>query len=289
MNILVTGSAGRIGRYIVRDLVDAGHRVTGADVSLPANNSNSTSAPTLQVDLTRAGEVYGALARAEAEAVVHMGAWANAGMVVDTRTYGDNVSATYNVFQACADLGIRHVISASTNQIYGFAQAPPLYVPVDENHLLRPVNCYALSKMAGEQAADYFVQNYGMTILAFRIMGTRTPMQLALEIEAMAAEPASGSWLLWSRTDARDVARACRLALEKLARGEAIESGAYNLTGSQVLGTSMVDLVRQHFGDATEIRGDLSPHLSLLSTEKARAAFGYEPHFVWTESQSHPE
>ena len=289
MNILVTGSAGRIGTYIARDLLEAGHSVTGADVRSDDGSQHELPFPTLQVDLTQAGEVYGALARAGAEAVVHMGAWANAGMVVDARTYGDNVTATYNVFQACADLGISHVISASTNQIYGFAQHPPLYVPVDEEHPLRPVNCYALSKMAGEQAASYFVQNYGMTILSLRIMGTRAPEELAPQIEAMADDPASGSWLLWTRTDARDVARACRLALEKLARGEQIESGAYNLTGAQVLETPQAGLVREHFGNATEIRGDLSAHRSLLSTAKAREAFGYEPQFVWTESQRHPE
>ena len=93
MHIAVTGAAGRIGRYVVRDLLAAGHSVQGID---------AVAGSGLQVDLTDAGQVYGALAGADA--VVHMGAWANAGMVPDARTYGDNTAGTYNVFQACADL-----------------------------------------------------------------------------------------------------------------------------------------------------------------------------------------
>ena len=41
---------------------------------------------------------------------MHMGAWANASIVPDARTYGDNTAGTYNVFQACADLGVRRVV-----------------------------------------------------------------------------------------------------------------------------------------------------------------------------------
>ena len=125
MRIAVTGSSGRIGRYVVRELVAAEHSVVGLDVAPGAE----PGCRYLRVDLTDAGQVYGALAGVQA--VVHMGAWAHAGAVPDTRTYGDNTAGTFNVFQACADLGIRRVVSASSNQVYGFAGAPPLYAPVD--------------------------------------------------------------------------------------------------------------------------------------------------------------
>ena len=62
MQILVTGASGRIGRYVVKELVNAGHNVTGVDV-LPAEGGIS---PFLRVDLADAGEVYQALAVAEA-------------------------------------------------------------------------------------------------------------------------------------------------------------------------------------------------------------------------------
>jgi nucleoside-diphosphate-sugar epimerase len=280
MKVVVTGGSGQIGRYVVRELVEAGHAVTNVDIVRPA----VSICPSRQVDLTQAGEVYGALAGAEA--VVHLGAWPNPGLVVDTKTYADNVQGSFNIFQACADLGIKRVVSASSAQVYGFAGAPPQYAPVDETHPLRPINCYALSKTAGEQAADYFVANYGLTILSFRFMGVRVPAAIGPEIERMAQDPGKGAWLLWTRTDARDAAVACRLAVEV----ETVESGPYNITGARVvLSESSAALVERYFGDKTEIRNGLSEYQSPLSCAKAEQAFGYRPSYLWTEQDQHPE
>jgi len=282
MRVLVTGGSGRIGRYVLQDLVQAGHEVTSIDIVPPAGRL----CPSLRVDLTDAGETYQALAAAKAQAVIHLGAWASSGLVPSTRTYGDNVQATFNVFQACADLGIERVVSASSAQVYGSAKAPPLYVPMDEDHPLRPANCYALSKMAGEQAADFFVENWGLTILSFRFMGVRAPSDIGPEIERMAEDPSSGCSLLWTRTDARDAAVACRRAVEQ----EGVASGAYNITGPQVvLSQTTASLVERFFGEQTEIRQPLPGHVSPLSCARAEAAFGYRPRFLWSESRRHPE
>jgi len=275
MNILVTGSSGRIGHYVMRDLRDAGHRALGVDVVAGPETH-------MRVDLTQSGEIVQALAKARADAVIHMGAWANAGMVPDTRTYGENVQGTFNLFQACADLGIPRVVSASSAQVYGFAGAPPEFVRADESHPLRPINCYALSKIAGEQAADYFVANDGLTILSFRFMGIRTPEELNREVDRLVAHPESGGSLLWTRTDARDAAMACRLAVE----AETVASGPYNIAGPRVvLDRDAQDLVRTFCGDGVALRGDLAGTDSPLSCESARAAFGYAPQFAWSVSQ----
>jgi nucleoside-diphosphate-sugar epimerase len=274
MHIAITGAAGRIGRYIIKDLRAAGHSIQALDM---------LSNDGLQVDLTDAGQVYGALAGCEA--VVHMGAWANAGMVPDTRTYGDNVTGTYNVFQACADLGIKRVVSASSNQIYGFFGAVPNYAPVDEEHPLRPINSYALSKMAGEQAAEYFVNNRGIEILSFRIMGARVPAQIPVDIDAIKADPAAAANLLWTRSDARDIALACRLGIE----AKEVESGPYNITGPRVvLDVETRELLEKHCPQ-TQIRDGLQGFDSPLSCAKARRVFGYEPRYAWSESNYYME
>ncbi len=279
MEILVTGSSGRIGRYVVRELLQAGHSVVGVDVAPekePARRS-------LRVDLTDAGQVFQALAGIDA--VVHMGAWADAGIVPDTRTYGDNARGTFNLFQACAELGIRRIVSASSAQVYGFAGAPPHYAPVDEGHPLRPLNCYALAKMAGEQAADYFVARKRLEILSFRIMGARAPAEMGAQIEQLVQKPKSGGGLLWTRTDARDVAIASRLALE----AKQVEPGSYNITGGVVLEESGEELVKCYFAEKTEIRKGLEDSLSPLSCARAARVFGYRPRFLWSASQQYPE
>ena len=274
MHIAITGAAGRIGRYIIKDLRAAGHSIQALDM---------LSNDGLQVDLTDAGQVYGVLAGCEA--VVHMGAWANAGMVPDTRTYGDNVTGTYNVFQACADLGIKRVVSASSNQIYGFFGAVPNYAPVDEEHPLRPINSYALSKMAGEQAAEYFVNNRGIEILSFRIMGARVPAQIPVDIDAIKADPAAAANLLWTRSDARYIALACRLAIE----AKEVESGPYNITGPRVVLDVETRVLLEKHCPQTQIRDGLQGFDSPLSCAKARRVFGYEPRYAWSESNYYME
>jgi nucleoside-diphosphate-sugar epimerase len=282
MDILVTGTAGRIGRYVAADLMAAGHIVRGVDV----NVGSGGPCPTLRADLTDAGQVYQALAWSRAEAVVHLGAWANAGLVPDTRTYADNVEGTFNVLQACADTGVRRVVSASSAQVYGLAQAPPECVPLDEAHPLRPGNCYALSKIAGEQAADYFSANRDVTVVSFRFMGVRTPDELNEEIDRMVRAPARGTGLLWTRTDARDAALACRLALE----ADRLDPGPYNITGTRVvLEEPSLDLVARHLGGGVEIRGDLPGSRSPMSFARAEAAFRYRPKYTWSVSERFPE
>ncbi len=102
----------------------------------------------------------------------------------------------------------------------------------------------------------------------------------------MAADPAAGAWLLWTRTDARDAAVACRLALET----ESVPSGPYNITGAEIaLPAAALDLVRTHLGAVTEIRSPLPGHASPMSCLRAQQAFGYAPRYIWRLGQSHPE
>ena len=282
IKVLVTGGSGRIGRYVVRELVQSGHEVTSADLVY----ERLPGAQSLQVDLTEAGQAYQALAHSRATAVVHLAAWARGGQVPEARTFGDNVQGTFNVLQACADLGVRRVIFASTHHVYGVMAAPPLYVPIDEAHPLRPADAYALSKVVGERAAAYFVDRFGLEVLCFRFQGVRSPSQLDADVEHTARDPSERPHLLWTRLDARDAAVYCRLALET----ETVEPGPYNVAGQQVvLEQDSAELVRRYFGDQVQIREGLSGRLSPLSCARVEQAFGYRPRYNWSVNQRYPE
>jgi len=273
MNILVTGGAGRIGHYVVGALLEAGHAVVSLDKAPPVRpipGARYVTGSTSSVE-----DVHGAIAAARGDAVIHLAAWSNYGVVADTRTHNDNVAGTFNVLHVSAAQHVRRVILASSAQVYGFEHLAPIYVPVDEGHPLRPLNAYAQSKAVGESIADYFVRTTGMSVLSFRIMGARPPEDLPAEIATLTQAPERGQFLLWTRCDARDVATACRRAIET----EAVASGAYNISGSRVvLDHDSMDLVRRYC-PATEFRAPLPGRISPLGCDKARRAFGYEPVF----------
>ena len=271
MRVAVTGSAGRIGAAVVADLAGRGHEVTGLDL----RRGGRPGVRHLASDLTNAGHVYSGLAGADA--VVHLAAWS--GSVPDTEVYTANSAGVFHVLRACADLGIRRVVTASSAQVYGFKLSPPVYLPVDEDHPLRPQNSYSLAKIAGEQAGEYFRERHGLEVVTFRFMGIRRPEEIPPQIEALKADPASGVGLLWTRTDVRDAARACTLAVE----AANVEPGVYNLTGRRTIASEDTSvLVERLFGAATQVRAELPWRISPMSCARAEAAFGWRPSFVWT-------
>lgn len=273
MRVLVTGGSGRVGLFVVEELLAAGHDVANLDIRHPPRPVHGLS--TLMGDVSRMEDAFGAVAYVRAEALVHLAAWNDPGHVADSRTYSDNVSGTFNILNVCAAVGVKRAIVASSAQVYGFAELSPVYAKVDEGHPLRPLNSYALSKMGNEQTATYFAARHGMEVASFRIMAARAPEDLDAEVAALAAAPEKGQFLLWNRTDARDIARACRLALEV----PSLKSGPYNVTARKnALGLKGEELLR-NYCPQTRIVTPIDGDDSILSCQRAWDAFGYRAEY----------
>lgn len=269
MRVLVTGGSGRVGYFVLERLLAAGHQVANLDIRYPTRPISEIR--TLIGDVSRMEDAFGAVSFVKAEALVHLAAWNDPGIVADSRTYADNVTGTFNMLNVCAGVGIKRAIIASSAQVYGFAEHSPVYAKVDEDHPLRPLNSYALSKICNEQTAAYFAKRYDMEIASFRIMGARAPEDLDAEIAALAAAPANGQFLLWNRTDARDIARACQLALEV----PTLASGPYNVTARKnALGLKSDELLR-NYCPHTKIVTPIEYDDSILSCRRAQEVFGY--------------
>ena len=83
-----------------------------------------------------------------------------------------NCRAQLSILEACRKYNpsIR-IVFASTRQIYG----KPDYLPVDENHLLRPVDVNGVNKMAGEWFHILYHNVYGIAACALRLGNTYGP------------------------------------------------------------------------------------------------------------------
>ena len=279
MRIALTGSSGKLGTVVARELRAHGHDVTGMDLVGPR-------APGfVRIDLTDYGQVADALGgvdRGETfEAVVHLAAVPAPGLRTDVSTFHNNMASTFNVFWAAARLGIRRVVYASSETVLGLPfDVPPPYIPVDEDYPARPESVYSIVKVLEEQLATELVRWHPeLSITALRFSNVMVPEDYA-EFASFDADATLRKWNLWGYIDARDGAQAVERALEVAPPGfdRFIIAAA-----DTVMSRPNHELVAEGF-PGVPVKGTLGEHRTLLSIDKARRLLGYEPRHSWRDS-----
>lgn len=145
MRVVVTGSAGRVGRAIFRRLAGE-HEVIGLD-RFPASTA-------VQHVGDIADGVLLATAFAGADAVIHVAALhaPHVGLVPDAEFERINVGGTAAVLAAARQAGIRRLVFTSTTALYGSATAAPGRATwIDEATEPLPRTIYHRTKLAAEQ------------------------------------------------------------------------------------------------------------------------------------------
>jgi UDP-glucose 4-epimerase len=208
MKILVTGGQGKVGRFVVQELVNSAHEVTVFD-RVPGPERGAIRY--LVGDIQDLGQVIEAMHGADA--VIHLAAIHNPNITTATVTYQTNVVGTFNVHHAAFRLGIKRVVSASSNAVVGWSYSDnfvPDYLPVDEDHPLRPEDAYGLSKEIGETIARSYALK-GLETVSLRPSGVVTPEELEAIKDTGGRKPSG--FQAYSYIDARDLAVAFRLAV----------------------------------------------------------------------------
>ncbi len=242
MRVLVTGANGFVGRHTVHDLQQAGHVVSGFDLSSPP-----TGKPGFDLhrgDIQDKNAVNEVVAQTRPEACVHLSglAFVPEGWLNPETLFSINLLGTMHLLEACRRLapGAR-ILVISSAEVYGLRPRPR---PVREDDLLDPDNPYAISKAAADQLALMYAQHHGLQIMTVRPCNHIGPGQdhhfVVASFAAQLAAIASGQapaiikvGNLDSRrnfTDVRDVARAYRRLLENGQPGR-----AYNLGSRQTV------------------------------------------------------
>ncbi len=276
--VVVTGVSGLLGPYVAEHFVESGYDVLSVDVSKPKKNLSRF----MTADLTNLGECYGVLAGADA--VVHMAAIPVAYSHPNEVTFQNNVMSTYNILEAAAGLGIKKAVIASSESSYGIVfsrqNLAPQYVPVDEEHPQLPEDSYGLSKIVAEKTADMISRRSGMQIVSFRIGNVITP-EMYGNFPGFIHEPRKRRTILWSYVDARDIASACRLAIE----ADGLGSVAINLAADDTsMDIKSGELMKSEFPEVKDIRVPLDSYQTLLSNEKAKKLLNWKPVHFWRDN-----
>lgn len=283
--IAVTGGSGKLGRAVVTDLLAHGYTVITLDRMAPPTAPGN---PWVRVDLTDYGQTFEALHAIDdrhhgVDAVVHLGAIPAPGMVPNAALFTNNVTASYNVFAAAKAAGIRRVVWASSETLLGLPfDAPPPYIPVDEEYPVRPESSYSLSKCVEEAMAEQFCRwDPKLTMIGLRFSNVMDPADYAA-FPAFDADPLLRKWNLWGYIDARDGAQAVRLALEVDITGREIFIIA---AADSVMTRTNVELVAEVF-PAVLVSRPLGEHDTMLSIDKARRLLGFTPEHSWRDHAS---
>lgn len=145
MNILVTGSAGMIGSYVVKGLIDKGHTVIGVDRVKPKVEYKGLTS--VVIDLSSKDDLMKLFEDNKIDRAIHLAALAHtAGMknlTWDTY-YKINVVCAENVFEACAKYNIP-ILFISTVDAIGMVKGI-----IKPNTELNPISNYGKSKALAE-------------------------------------------------------------------------------------------------------------------------------------------
>ena len=283
MKVVVTGSRGKVGRPTVQALVDAGHDVLGVDLVRPVFDAGVVVPGRYQMaDLTDAGSAYAVVAGADA--VVHTAAIPQPTGNPPHVVMQTNLMATFNLIEAAVRFGVGRFVNVSSESILGhfFPERPflPDYVPVDEQHPLKPQDPYALSKAFGEQLMDAAVRRSDIRAISIRPSTVHNADNYESNLGKQVRDPSNLSANFWSYIDADDLADALVLAAESDLPGHEV---FYIAAPDNAGGHDFAEQLHRYYGDAVPLRPLDRVDASGISTEKARRLLGWTAKRSWRD------
>ncbi len=294
MRVLVTGARGKVGRAVVPVLQAAGHDVVATDLGEPDFSPPPGTAAYVKADLTDAGEVYALVGGASVgegprpgpfEAVVHAGAIPAPGRHAPQLVFRNNLTAMFNVVEASVRWGVGRLVNISSETAPGFlfAERPffPDYLPIDEDHPLRPQDPYALTKVFGEQLCDAAVRRSDLRCISLRPSWVQNAASYLPNLGRLVADRSAPNVGGWPYVDADDLADAIRMSVESDLPGHEV---LYIAAPDTIGGRDLHQSWRAAYPKApTELRPVSRPDASGISSAKAERLLGWRASRSWRD------
>lgn len=266
--IWVTGYGGFMGVHLVDLLESKGDEVlaTYFRPTTDLRNSNPRG-QVVECDLRDRAKVNALLAAFRPTKIFHLAAQSYPSVSWDDPWYTieTNVVGTINLFEGVRKLALDcKILNACSSAEYGFVAEDE--VPVKEDHALKPLHPYGVSKVSQEMLGYQYYRNFGIKSIAVRIFNTTGPgktndvcsdftkrlVEIAKGINAEKKLRVGNLRTRRAITDVRDVIRAFDLAMDRATIGE-----TYNLSGEKVYEVQeIVDILREQTGFDFELWQD---------------------------------
>lgn len=208
MNILVTGGAGFIGRWVVKRLLEQNHKVlvlddlsNGQPENIAEFRDNEKFIGFVKGDIKDRALLRQIFSEKTWDKVFHLAASINVQSSIDNPlpTFQNDVVGTFEVLEACREQYLKlnnldindkkfllsevegqlqdkrpRVVVMSTCMVYSLASED---TGISENHPLRPASPYAASKIAADNLALSYHHAYSMPVTVVRPFNTYGPFQ----------------------------------------------------------------------------------------------------------------
>ena len=294
--VLITGGLGFIGSSLAHRLVGLGAEVTLVDCVLPRQGGNLVNIRGIEdrvrVNFSDISNVFGLRQLVPGVDFIFnlAGQTSHLDSMNDpTMDLNLNCVGHLALLETCRAQNLDcKIVFASTRQIYG----KPDYLPVDEDHPIRPVDINGINKVAGESYHLLYHRVYGLRSTALRLTNTYGPRMRIRD----ARQTFLGVWIkaalqgqpfeVWGGAQLRDFSYVEDVvdALLLAAVTPAVDGKAFNLSGEPVVSLKqLADLMVEIAGAAYEVREFPAERLRIdigdyhADDRRFRAATGWAP------------
>ncbi len=183
--VLITGTAGFIGFHLARRLLQQGYRVVGYDGmtdyydvrlkerrhQMLLQNENFSCKTGMLEDFETLKTLCD---ETRPDVIVHLAAQAGVRYSLENpRAYIDaNIVGTFNVMECARELGVEHLLMASTSSVYGANEEMPF---VETEKADTQLTIYAATKKAGESMGHSYAHLWNLPVTMFRFFTVYGP------------------------------------------------------------------------------------------------------------------